>query len=140
MDRVLFVCTHNTGRSVMAEAYFRQLAGDRYEVESAGMQPGELNPLVVEAMAEEGLDVSHKKPQSVFDLFKSGRLFSHVITVCDSSRESDCPVFPGITKRLHIPFDDPAKLQGSHEQKLAGTREIREQIKQVVTKLAAELD
>ncbi|MFH1954158.1 MAG: arsenate reductase ArsC [Pseudomonadota bacterium] len=104
---VLFICQHNSGRSQMAEAYLKKLAGDFLEVESAGLEPAEtVNPLVVKVMEEEGFDLSSKKPQSVFELFKTGRLFSQVITVCYDS-ESKCPVFPGITKRWHWPQDFP---------------------------------
>ena len=137
--RVLFVCTHNSARSQIAEAYLLQMAADRFEVESAGFEPGPLNPLVVEALQEEGIDISHKQAQSVFELFRSGRIFEYVITVCESSRESECPLFPGITKRLHLPFPDPSQLTGTHEQKMAATREIRDQIKQAVIGLIQDL-
>jgi arsenate reductase len=126
---ILFICQHNSGRSHIAEAYLRHLAGDRFEIESAGLEPGEkVNPLVVEVMQEEGIDLSEKKPQSVFELFKAGKLYSDVVTVCHDS-EGKCPIFPGITKRWHWPFPDPAKVQGSNEEKLAQVREIRNQIK-----------
>ena len=138
-NKVLFVCTHNSARSQMAEAYMRQMGGSRFEVESAGLEPGEINPLVKEVMKEEGVDLSNKESQSVFELFKSGKLYTHVITVCESSRESECPIFPGIPNRLHIPFEDPASLGGSREEKLAGTRRIRDEIKEMVAKLIKEL-
>lgn len=126
---VLFICQHNSGRSQMAEAYLKKMAGDFLEVESAGMEPAEsVNPLMVEVMKEEGIDLSSKKPQSVFELFKSGKLYSHVITVCYDS-ESRCPVFPGITSRWHWPFADTAKVTGSESEKLEKVREIRDQIK-----------
>jgi len=137
--RVLFVCTHNSARSQIAEAYMQQMADDRFEVESAGFEPGPLNPLAVEVMKEEGIDISHKQSQSVFELFKQGRIFQYVITVCESSRESECPLFPGITRRLHLPFDDPAQLTGSHQEKLAAASKIRDQIKQAVAELVEEL-
>ncbi len=127
--RILVICRHNSGRSQMAEAYLEKFAGDRFEVESAGFEPAEsVNPLVAKAMLEEGIDLSDRKPQSVFELFKSGRIYSHVITVCHDT-ESKCPVFPGITSRWYMPFPDPAKAVGSEEEKLAEVREIREQIK-----------
>ena len=127
---VLFICQHNSGRSQIAEAYLRKFAGDHIEVESAGMQPAErVNPLVVEVMKEEGFDLSQKKPQNVFELFKAGEIYSHVITVCYDS-EDRCPIFPGITKRWHWPFPDPAKVGGSTEEKLAQVRKIRDQIKE----------
>lgn len=137
--KVLFVCTHNSARSQIAEAYMKQMAGDRFAVESAGLEPGPLNPLAVEVMAEEGLDISHNQARSVFELFREGRVFEVVITVCETSRESQCPMFPGITNRLHMPFDDPAALSGTHEEKLAAARQIRDQIKAAVAKLIEEL-
>lgn len=128
-EKILFICQHNSGRSQIAEAYLKKIAGDQFEVESAGLQPASrVNPLVVEVMKEEGLDLSMKQPQSVFDLFKSGRVYSHVVTVCDDS-ESRCPVFPGITKRLHFPFPDPAEVSGSQEEMRRKVRDIRDQIK-----------
>ncbi|MCB2185013.1 MAG: arsenate reductase ArsC [Deltaproteobacteria bacterium] len=139
MPKVLFVCTHNSARSQMAEAYLRQMAGDRFQVESAGLKPTAINPLVVEAMAEEGMDLTQKGTQSVFDLYKAGSIYQYVITVCETARESECPVFPGITKRLHLPFDDPSALEGGHAEKLAGVRRIRDQIKAAITKLVGEL-
>jgi arsenate reductase len=137
--KVLFVCVHNSARSQMAEAYLRQMAGDRVEVESAGFEPGPINPLVVEVMKEEGIDLSGKRAQSVFELFKAGRIYQYVITVCEASREEQCPVFPGVTNRLHLPFPDPAQLTGTYQERIEGTRRIRDQIKQAVERLAAEL-
>ena len=126
---VLFICQHNSGRSQMAEAYLRKFAGDRFSVESAGLQPADnVNPLVVEVMKEDGIDLADKKPQGVFELFKAGKIYSHVITVCHDS-ESRCPVFPGITQRWHWPFPDPAKAQGTREEKLEQIRAIRDGIK-----------
>jgi arsenate reductase len=82
-DRVLFVCVHNSARSQMAAAFLNQLAGGRFEAESAGLEPGVLNPLVVEAMKLINIDISKNKTQSVFDVYKSNRLFAYVVTVCD---------------------------------------------------------
>ena len=128
--KILFICQHNSGRSQIAEAYLRQFAGDVLEIESAGLEPGErVNPLVVEVMKEEGFDLSDKKPQDVFELFKQGKLYAHVVTVCHDS-ENKCPMFPGITKRWHWPFPDPAKAEGSHEEKLGQVRKIRDMIKE----------
>ena len=128
--KILFICQHNSGRSQIAEAYLKQFAGDTLEIESAGLEPGKaVNPLVVEVMQEEGFDLSGNKPQDVFALFKQGKLYAHVITVCHDS-ENQCPIFPGITKRWHWPFPDPAKGQGTHEEKLAQVRRIRDEIKE----------
>lgn len=131
--RVLFLCTQNSGRSVMAEAFLRNFAGDSFEVESADLEPAaEVNPLVVEVMREVGIDRAHKKPQSVFDLSKSGRLFDDVITVLDSESEGKCPIFPGVTNRWRWPFPEPATVEGAHEEKLAQVRAIRDSIREHV--------
>lgn len=127
--KILFICQHNSGRSQIAETYLRELFGDDFEVESAGLEPAdEVNPLVVEVMREEGFDLSAKKPQSVFELFKAGRLYEHVVTVCNDSEEK-CPLFPGMTKRWHWPFPDPAKVEGTDAEKMDQIRRIRESIR-----------
>lgn len=136
--RVLFICVHNSARSQMAEAFMNSLAEGAFLAESAGFEPGEINPLVTQAMAEDGLDISGNRSKSVFDLYKSGRIFDYVVTVCDDAREGQCPIFPGVTRRLHIPFTDPAALAGSHEKKLAEVRKIRDAIKDKVRELMAE--
>jgi arsenate reductase len=126
---VLFICRHNSGRSQIAEAYLKKLAGERIHVESAGLEPAQaVNPLVVEVMREEGFDLSGQKPQSAFELFKAGRLFDHVVTVC-SDTELQCPTYPGITQRWHVPFPDPSKAAGTREEQLAQVRAIRDMIK-----------
>ncbi len=129
-DRVLFVCIHNSGRSQMAEALLRHLGGDRFEAESAGFEPGALNPIVVAAMKEIGIDISKAKTKSVFDLFKQGRIYQYVVTVCDESSSERCPIFPGLVReRMHWSFRDPAGFKGGDEERLAKTREVREEIK-----------
>lgn len=127
--KVLFVCVHNSGRSQMAQAFLERMAGDRYEVSSAGFEPRPINPLVIEAMAEEGIDLRQRRTQGVFDLYKAGQLYDYVITVCDDSHEKQCPIFPGVTHRLHWAFPDPAAAQGDHAQQLAQVGAIRDQIK-----------
>ncbi len=128
--RVLFICVHNSARSQMAEAYLKDMAGDSFEVESAGLHPTEINPLAVEAMKEEGIDLTGKGTQSVFDLFKQGKLYDYVITVCDESSDKECPIFPGVVRRWHWPFPDPAAAEGTYEERMAKVREIRDMIKQ----------
>ncbi|MBN2336996.1 MAG: arsenate reductase ArsC [Acidobacteria bacterium] len=129
-NSILFICRHNSGRSQIAEGYVRRFAGDRWEASSAGFEPAEqINPLVVEAMQEEGIDLSGKTPRSAFDLFRRGALFGVVVTVCDDS-ESECPVYPGITRRVHHPFPDPAAATGSREERLAAVRAIRDAIRE----------
>ena len=127
--RVLFICQHNSGRSQIAEAYLRKFYGDHFDIESAGLEPAEaVNPLVVQVMDEVGINLSSKNPQSVFDMFKQGKLYEHVVTVCHDA-DSKCPIFPGITKRWHWPFPDPAKVKGSETEKLEEVRKIRDMIK-----------
>jgi arsenate reductase len=130
--KVLFVCIHNSARSQMAEAFLNNYSLGRFEAESAGLEPGVLNPYVVQVMAEEGIDISGNKTKSVFDFFKQGRLFNYVITVCDTEAAERCPVFPGITARIHWSFPDPSAAQGSEEEKLAYAREIRDMVKQQI--------
>ncbi len=130
--RVLFVCVHNSARSQMAEAYLKALAGDRFDAESAGFEPTTINPLAIAVMKEDGIDISGNTTQSVFDLFKEGRLYNYVITVCDESVAQQCPVFPGITSRLHWSFTDPAAFTGSQQEKLDKARALRDEIKQTV--------
>lgn len=127
--RILVICGHNSARSQMAETFLKEQGGDRFEVESAGLEPTQINPLVVTVMKEIGHDLSQNKTKSAFDFFKQGRLFDYVITVCDAGTDQKCPVFPGIVQRLHWPFPDPEDLLGTDEEKLAGVRNIRDQIK-----------
>ena len=128
-QKVLFICVHNSARSQMAEAFLNEICGDHFEAHSAGLEPGKLNPLAIETMREIGIDISKNQTQSVFDVFKTGELFAYVITVCDESSAQRCPIFAGVTKRLHWSFPDPAALRGTHEARLAGTRRIRDQIR-----------
>lgn len=128
----LFICVHNSARSQMAEEYVRLLSDGEIKAESAGFEPTEINPLVVEVMKEDGIDLTNKKTQNVFDLFKQGNTYRFVVTVCDASEGGQCPVFPGVTHRLHLPFPDPSTLTGTHEEKLAKAREIRDEIKKLM--------
>jgi arsenate reductase len=128
-QKVLFICVHNSARSQMAEAFLNDICGGYFEAHSAGLEPGTLNPMAVEALREIGIDISHKGTQSVFDVFKSGELFAYVITVCDETSAERCPIFPGVTTRLHWSFPDPAALEGTRDERLKGTREIRDQIR-----------
>ena len=130
--RVLFVCVHNSARSQMAEVFLNHLAGDRFEAESAGLTPGQLNPAVVAVMQELGFDISHNATNSVFAFFKQGRKYDFVITVCEQSASERCPVFPGITKRLHWSFADPSTFTGTEEEVKNSTRTVRDQIKKAI--------
>ena len=127
--KVLFICVHNSARSQMAEAFLNLICPDYFEAHSAGLEPRALNPLAVEAMREVGVDISGKKTQAVFDVFKTGEFFLFVITVCDETSAERCPIFPGVTQRLHWSFPDPAALCGTHDERLEGVRKIRDQIR-----------
>lgn len=127
--KVLFICVHNSARSQMAEAFLNQLAGPKFEVESAGLKPGKLNPLVVKVMQEVGIDISGNKTKSVFDFYKQGKLYDYVITVCDESQSEQCPVFPGAAKKLHWGFSDPSSFFGTDQERLKKTRKVRDEIK-----------
>ena len=129
MERVLFVCVHNSARSQMAEAFLRKYADKRFVVESAGLEPGVINPLVVEVMKkEEEIDLSDKSTNSVYDYYREGRSYDYVITVCSKDAAQRCPIFPGGGKRLHWPFDDPSQVKGTHEENLVEARRIRSEI------------
>jgi arsenate reductase len=125
---VLFICIHNSARSQMAEAFLNKLAGDRFQAESAGLEPGTLNPLAIEVMREAGIDISKNKTKSVFDFYKQGKLYDYVITVCSEADSERCPIFPGNAVKLHWSFDDPASFKGSWEERLVRTRSVRDQI------------
>ena len=115
----------------MAEELMRRKYGDTVRVESAGLRENlHLNQLAIEVLKEIGIDISDKETQDAFELYRNGRLFSHVITVCDDSNGEHCPVFPGGVIRLHWSLHDPASLEGSWEEKLERTRQIREEIQQ----------
>lgn len=132
MKKVLFLCVHNSARSQMAEAYLRKLGGNDFEVESAGLEPGTLNPYVVRALKEDGIDISGKTTQSVFELYKAGRRYSYVVTVCSREATERCPIFPGQTVRLHWPFADPAAFRGSDDEIMTQVREVRDAIREKV--------
>ena len=135
---VLFVCIHNSARSQMAEAFLKEFGNEYFEAESAGLEPGTLNPNVVTVMKEEGIDISKKQTQSVFDLIKKGKFYNAVITVCDGASAEKCPIFPGKGKRLGWSFSDPSSFSGSPEEKLERTRMVREEIKTAITAFIAE--
>jgi len=136
---VLFICVRNSGRSQMCEAFLKHYAGDRFDAQSAGLEPGRLNRLVMEVMAEIGIDISQNKTKSVFDIWKSGELVQYVIAVCDAESAEKCPIFPGPTTRLHWSFHDPSKVTGTYEQKLAKVRQIRDEIAAKIQEWLASL-
>ena len=132
MSSVLFLCVHNSARSQMAEAYLKKFGGDAVLAESAGLEPGKLNPYVVRALREDGIDISGKQTRSVFDLYKAGKTYRYVITVCSKEAADRCPIFPGRTERLHWPFPDPSTFTGSEDAIMAQVREVRDAIKEKV--------
>ena len=106
-----------------------ETCGEFFEAHSAGLEPGTINPLAVEALQELGVGISKNTTQRVFDVWISGQIFQFVVTVCSEAEAEGCPIFAGVTTRLHWSFDDPSKLMGTHEQRLTGTRRIRDQIR-----------
>jgi arsenate reductase len=131
--RVLFLCTHNSARSQMAEGWLRHLAGDRFEVSSAGTEQTRVRPLAVRAMAEVGVDIAGHESKTL-DRFLD-QPWDYVITVCDDANEA-CPLFPGGQKRLHWSFPDPSKASGTEGEQLAVYRRVRDAVR---ARIAGEL-
>lgn len=135
--RILVICIHNSSRSQMAEEYLRLFGGDLFAVESAGLEPGNLNPVVIELLKDDGIDIEGKATRSVFDLHSQGKAYDYVIAVCDPEAKERCPIFPAEKKRLHWPFPDPSAVQGSFEEKLKKVRpiqhEIRDKVQEFIT-------
>ena len=128
-QKVLFICVHNSARSQMAAELLNKSCGEFFEAQSAGLEPGTINPLVVEALRELGIDISKNTTQRVFDVWKSGQIFQFVVTVCSEAEGEGCPIFPGVTTRLHWAFDDPSKFTGTHEERLEKMRRVRDEIR-----------
>ena len=128
-QKVLFICVHNSARSQMAAAWLNRICPDVFEAQSAGLEPGTINPLAIDAMREVGVDISKNQTQSVFDVFVTGELFAYAITVCAESETTGCPIFAGVTKRLHWSFPDPSAFTGTYKERLERTCEIRDQIR-----------
>lgn len=137
--KILFVCIHNSARSQMAEAFVNTYFGDKFEAESAGLEPGTLNPLVVKSMAEIGIDISNNPTKGVFEFFKKGKRYNYVITVCDEASGQRCPIFPGALKKINWSFEDPSALTGTDEEKLTKIASIRDSIKAKVDELLKTL-
>ncbi len=138
MKRILFVCIHNSARSQMAEAFLNNIEGGQFEAESAGLEAGKLNPIVVQAMQETGIDISANETKEVFGFLKEGRQYDAVVTVCDAASAEKCPVFPGKTKRIAWSFPDPSQFKGTQDEMLEQTRKVRDEIKDKVTAFARE--
>ena len=138
MFNVLFVCVHNSARSQMAEAFLNKYGNEKFQAESAGLEKGKLNPYVTKVMQEIGIDISKNETKEVFDLFKQGRFYRAVITVCDEANAERCPVFPGVTKRIAWSFPDPSNFTGTEEEILNQTRQVRDGIKEKVMEFIKE--
>jgi arsenate reductase (thioredoxin) len=125
--RILFLCTGNSARSQMAEAFLRKYAGETFEAFSAGLEPKGINPLTIQVMQEAGIDLSGHRSKGVVEYL--GKVhFQYLITVCDDA-DKNCPtIWPGVNQRLHWSFEDPARFEGTYEQKLAKFRQVRDQI------------
>ena len=128
---MLFLCTHNSARSQMAEGLLRHLAGDRFEVMSAGTEATRIRPLAIQAMEEIGIDVSGQESKTLDQYLEEP--FDYVITVCDDANEA-CPFFPGARNRLHWSFEDPSRAEGSEEERLAVFRRVRDEIRERIEK------
>jgi arsenate reductase len=137
IQRVLFLCTGNSARSQMAEAFLRKYAGDAFEVHSAGLEPKGLNPLTVKVMGEAGIDISDQKSKGI-DTYLGKVLFQYLITVCDDA-DKNCPtVWPGVNTRMHWSFEDPARFEGTEEERLARFRQVRDLIENKVKEWVTE--
>lgn len=136
--KVLFLCTGNSCRSQMAEAWLRELGGDSFEVYSAGLEPRGINPGTITVMNEAGIDISGQRSKHLDD-YKGKIEFDYLITVCGNADER-CPYFPGMGARMHWPFEDPAAFEGSEEEKLDVFRKVRDQIKARIQEWLAEND
>ena len=110
----------------------KKFGGVDFVSESAGLEPGNLNPLAIEVMKEDGIDISNYPTNGVFDYFKQGKVFQYVITVCDGASADKCPIFPSVNEKIGWDFPDPSKFTGTQEEKLKQTRKVRDQIKLAV--------
>jgi arsenate reductase (thioredoxin) len=138
VKNILFVCIHNSARSQIAEAYIRDFASNRYKAYSAGLEKGELNPVVIEALKLDGIDISDNITNSVNEFIDGHIKFDFIVTVCDETAAERCPYFPGQGQRLHWGFTDPSSLAGSDVEKLERTIEIRDQIKEKIIQFLNE--
>jgi arsenate reductase (thioredoxin) len=137
-QKVLFICVHNSARSQMAAELLNKTCGEFFEAQSAGLEAGTINPLVVEALRELEIDISKNTTQRVFDVWKSGQIFQFVVTVCSEAETEGCPIFPGVTTRLHWSFDDPSKFTGTRGERLEKTRRIRNRIRSKIDSFCEE--
>lgn len=118
----------------------KKFAGDKFDAESAGLEPGTLNPYVVEVLKEDGIDISKNTTKDVFDFCKAGKMFSYVITVCDVDSAERCPIFPGVLRKISWNFSDPSQFSGNSEEILQQTRLVRDNIKEAVLDFINEIN
>ena len=137
--KILFVCIHNSARSQMAEAFVNTYHSEKFYAESAGLEPGILNPLVVKSMSEIGIDISKNPTKDVFTFFKEGRMYDYVITVCGEASSQRCPIFPGALEKINWSFEDPSALTGTDTDKLSNIASIRDSIKNKVNEFIKSL-
>lgn len=130
--RIMFVCIHNSARSQMCEAFVRHYAPEMFEAHSSGIEAGKLNPLVVKAMNEIGVSMEGQYAKPAMEYIERGEEFDYVVTVCDESSAERCPMFPGNHTRMHWGFPDPSAIGGTEQEKLAGIRPIRDDIRKRV--------
>lgn len=136
-QKVLFLCTGNSARSQMAEAFVRKYAGNVFEAHSAGLEPRGVNPLTIRVMEEVGIDISDQTSKGI-ETYLGKMLFQYLITVCDDA-DKNCPsVWPGVNTRMHWSFEDPTRFEGTEEQKLAKFREVRDLMKKKIKEWVAE--
>jgi arsenate reductase len=133
--KILFLCTGNSCRSQMAEGYFRHLAGERFDVTSAGLEPSIVNPKAIQVMKEDGVDISNHTSKDVAQFI--GQQFDYIITVCDNARER-CPYFPGPAERIHWSFEDPGAAKGTEAEILVVFRKVRDQIRERIEEFLNE--
>ena len=138
--KVLFLCVTNSARSQMAEVFLRTLGGEKFHVESAGLEPKQINQLAVDVMREIGIDISDNTTKSVFNLYQQGKLFNYIISLCDEDRLQRCPLFPDhIVKHLAWSFEDPAYFTGTYEERLRKTKVVRDQIRASIERFIYEI-
>lgn len=137
--KILFVCIHNSARSQIAEALINKFYGNKFVAESAGIEPGKLNPLVVKSLQEIDIDISGKPTRSVNEVLKSGKEFDYIITVCEKEAAEKCPVFPGKGKKIQWSFPDPSKFTGNEEEKMHQIRQVRDVIQRKIEENIASL-
>jgi arsenate reductase (thioredoxin) len=136
-QRVLFLCTGNSARSQMAEAFLRKYGGDSFEPHSGGLEPKGVNPLTIQVMKEAGIDISNQTSKGL-ETYLGRTHFQYLVTVC-ADADKNCPtVWPGVNTRMHWSFEDPARFEGTREEKLAKFREVRDLIEQRIREWVAE--